>query len=67
MLGFCLFAVGLPVSEVELFGYAALVFLAAHLFTAYVWPAARDCVCTVYSDVVAAARRAKQDIKSLRE
>lgn len=68
MLGICLFVANLtPSAEVELFGYAALVFLAAHLFNGFIWPSLRDCVCIVWTDVMAGARRALRDLRSLRE
>jgi hypothetical protein len=55
------------VSELELIGLAALVYLAIHLFNSLIWPSLRELVRVVYCDLMNGFRRVKTDLRSLRE
>lgn len=68
MPGVCLVAVATfwGLSELEVIGLAALIYLTSHLFVSFVWPSLRSCACIVWSDLVAAAHRVKHDWRELR-
>ena len=55
------------VSELELIGLAALVYLALHLFNSLIWPSLREMVMVVYCDLMNGFRRVKTDLRTLRE
>lgn len=69
MLEVCLVAVATlwGRSELEWIGLVALFYLVSHLFVSFVWPSLRNCVCVIWTDLVAGARTIKRDLKQLRD
>jgi hypothetical protein len=59
------FAVG-GWSDLELIGLVTFIVLAAHLFVSFVWPSIREICSTVWGDSVAAIKRVRDDVRSLR-
>jgi hypothetical protein len=52
-------------SDLELIGLVTSLILVEHLFVKFVWPSACEICSTVWSSIIAAIRRVRDDVRSL--